>query len=80
MSPEPSSGELATVFAQLHGMLLSEQDATTAVHQLARAARQMFPAATGAGVSLLDEDGTRITTAATDPAVEAADAAQYELG
>ncbi|MCM3687323.1 GAF and ANTAR domain-containing protein [Kocuria rosea] len=79
-SPESSPGELAAVFAQLHGMLLSRQDATSAVHHLAQAAQQMIPAATGAGVSLLDEDGTRISTAATDPAVEAADAAQYELG
>lgn len=80
MTPDPSSGELATVFAQLHGMLLSQDDATTAVSRLAHAARQMIPAAAGAGVSLLDEAGTRISTAATDPAVEAADAAQYELG
>lgn len=80
MTPDPSSGELATVFAQLHGMLLSQDDATTAVSRLAHAAQQMIPAAAGAGVSLLDEAGTRISTAATDPAVEAADAAQYELG
>ena len=80
MPPDPSRGELATVFAQLHGMLLSRDDATTAVSRLAHAARQMIPAAAGAGVSLLNADGTRVTTAATDPVVEAADAAQYELG
>lgn len=80
MAPDPSPGELTTAFAHLHGMLLSEQDATTAVHQLARAAHQMIPAAAGAGVSLFDEDGTRITTAATDAVVAAADALQYDLG
>lgn len=79
MAPEPPPGELSTVFARLRGMLLSEQDATTAVHQLARAAHQMLPSAAGAGASLLDEDGTRVTTAATDAVVEAADALQYEL-
>lgn len=74
MSPESSPGELTTVFAHLHGMLLSVQDATTAVHQLARAAHQTIPAAAGAGVSLLDEDGRRVSTASTDALVEAADA------
>lgn len=80
MSSEPSPGELTVVFAQLHGMLLSEQDATTAVGQLARAAQQLIPTAVGAGVSLLDEEGTRISTTATDTLVEAADAARYDLG
>lgn len=80
MSSESSPGELTTVFARLHGMLLSEQDATTAVGQLARAAQQTIPSAAGAGVSLLSEEGTRISTASTDAVVEAADAAQYDLG
>jgi GAF domain-containing protein len=80
MSSESSPGELTTVFAHLHGMLLSQDDATTAVHQLAMAVHQVIPAAAGAGVSLLDEDGTRISTASTDTVVEAADASQYDLG
>jgi GAF domain-containing protein len=79
-SAESSPGELSTVFAHLHGMLLSAEDATTAVHQLARAAHQMIPTAAGAGVSLLDEHGTRASTASTDAPVEVADALQYELG
>jgi GAF domain-containing protein len=77
---ESSPGELIAVFAHLHGMLLSEEDATTAVHQLARAAHQMIPGAAGAGVSLLDEHGTRVSSASTDKVVETADALQYELG
>jgi GAF domain-containing protein len=80
MNLESSPGELVTVFAGLHGMFLSEQDATAAVQQLARAALQMVPAATGAGVSLMSDDGTRLSTAATDESVEAADALQYALG
>ncbi|MHC5557885.1 GAF and ANTAR domain-containing protein [Kocuria sp. U4B] len=79
MSPDPSPGELTTVFAHLHGMLLSEHEATAVAH-LARVAHQMIPGAAGAGVSLLEADGTRITTAATNPAVAGADTAQYELG
>ncbi|MCM3689116.1 GAF and ANTAR domain-containing protein [Kocuria rosea] len=80
MSPESFPGELTTVFARLHGMLLSQHEATTAVGSLARTAHRLIPTATGAGVSLLDAEGTRVTTAATDPAVEAADALQYGLG
>jgi GAF domain-containing protein len=80
MAPEPSPDELTTAFAHLHGMILPVQDATTAVGHLARAVHQIIPAAAGAGISLLDGHGTRITTAATDTLVEAADAAQYELG
>ncbi|MFW6186637.1 MAG: GAF domain-containing protein [Actinomycetota bacterium] len=80
MTPPSSPDELTTVFAHLQGMLLSTQDATAAVHQLARAAHRMVPAAAGAGVSLIDETGTRVTAAATDTVVEAADALQYELG
>ncbi|MGQ1799070.1 GAF and ANTAR domain-containing protein [Kocuria oceani] len=80
MSSEPSPGELTTVFAHLHGMLLSEHDATAAVGQLAGVAHQMIPTAAGAGVSLLGADGTRVSTASTDAAVEAADDLQYELG
>jgi GAF domain-containing protein len=80
MAPDFSPEELTTVFAHLHGMLLPVQDATTAVHQLALAAQQVIGSATGAGVSLLDEHGTRTSTASTDTVVGAADAAQYELG
>lgn len=80
MTPDHSPGELMTVFAGLHGMLLTEQDATAAVRQLARAAHQMVPTAAGAGISLMDDDGTRVTAAATDDLVESADAVQYSLG
>lgn len=80
MNPDPSPGELTTVFADLHGMLLTEADATAAVRQLAWAAHRMVPTAAGAGISLMGDDGTRITAAATDDVVEVADAVQYSLG
>lgn len=80
MNPDPSPGELTTVFADLHGMLLTEADATAAVRQLAWAAHRMVPTAAGAGISLMGDDGTRITAAATDDVVDVADAVQYSLG
>ncbi|MHC5560859.1 GAF and ANTAR domain-containing protein [Kocuria sp. U4B] len=72
--------ELTAVFARIQGMLLSQHDATDAVQQLAQVARDLIDTAVGAGVSLLEAEGAKITTAATDAVVEAADAAQYELG
>ncbi|MGX5359108.1 GAF and ANTAR domain-containing protein [Kocuria sp. KH4] len=80
MEPESTVAELTTVFARVQGMLLSQHDATDAVQQLAQVARDLIDTAVGAGVSLLEAEDTKITTAATDAVVEAADAAQYELG
>lgn len=73
MSSGSAPGELTTVFAHPHGMILHEEDAITAVQQLARAAHHFVPSAPGAGASLYDDAGTRITTAATDSAVGVAD-------
>jgi GAF domain-containing protein len=80
MTTEPSATELTTTFARIHGMLLSREASTHAVHQLAQVARDLIGSAAGAGVSLLETDGQKMTTAATDRLVEAADALQYEIG
>lgn len=80
MRPESPATDLAAVFARIQGMLLSLEDATAAVHQLARVAKELIPSAIGAGASLIDEGGTRTSTGATDATVESADALQYELG
>jgi GAF domain-containing protein len=80
MNTDPSVTELTTVFARLQGMLLSRHAATDAIHQLTQVARDLIDSAAGAGASVLDAGGTRISTAATDPVVETADALQYELG
>jgi GAF domain-containing protein len=81
---EPTTAAAATdltaVFARIQGMLLSQESAQAAAAQLSRAARDLIDTAAGAGVSLIDDTGTRISTAATDTLVETADAAQYELG
>ncbi|MGQ1838639.1 GAF domain-containing protein [Kocuria turfanensis] len=80
MQPESSAPELITVFARIQNMLLSQEHATAAVHQLAQVARDLIPSAAGAGVSLIDAHGTRTSTGATDELVETADALQYEMG
>lgn len=80
MSPESSPGELSTVFAHFHGMVLREDEAAAAVQQLALAVRQAISTAIGAGVSLMSDDGSRTSNASTDQSVEVADALQYELG
>ncbi|MEX5303486.1 GAF and ANTAR domain-containing protein [Kocuria sabuli] len=80
MQPESSAMELTAVFARIQNMLLSQEHATAAVHQLAQVAQDLIPSAAGAGVSLIDAHGSRTSTGATDHLVEAADALQYELG
>ncbi|MFF0946076.1 GAF and ANTAR domain-containing protein [Kocuria sp. CPCC 205300] len=80
MQPESSAMELTAVFARIQNMLLSQEHATAAVHQLAQVAQALIPAAAGAGVSRFDDQGTRTSTAATDRLVEAADVLQYEMG
>lgn len=80
MQQEAPATELTTVFARIRGMLLSEDTATEAVHQLAQVARDLIGSALGAGVSLIDEDGRKTSTGATDALVSAADALQYDLG
>lgn len=80
MKPDASAIELTAAFARIHGMLLSQEASTHAVHQLAQVARELIDSAAGAGVTLLEAEGRTMTTAATDPLVEAADDLQYEVG
>ncbi|MEX5261244.1 GAF and ANTAR domain-containing protein [Kocuria sp. CPCC 205263] len=80
MQPESSPIELTAVFARIQTMLLSQEHAVVAVHQLAQVAQDLIPSVAGAGVSLIDAHGTRTSTGATDHLVETADALQYDLG
>jgi GAF domain-containing protein len=81
MSPGlPLADELAAVFARMSGLLLSDETVTTALKLITSLARETFAQSDGAGVTLLDEQGRRMTAAATDEAVEQADRLQYELG
>jgi hypothetical protein len=50
------------------------------LRQITSAAKESFPGSAGAGITLLDPNGDRVTAAATDALVERADALQYELG
>jgi GAF domain-containing protein len=73
----PLADELATVFARMSGLLLSQETVTTALGLVTSLAVETVPGAVGAGVSIVDERGRR-SSAATDARVERADALQYE--
>lgn len=80
MESDFSGTELTTVFARIHGMLLSREAATTSVERLAEVAQDVVDSAIGAGASLIAEQGHNMSTGATDAVAEAADTLQYELG
>ncbi|MCA1711274.1 MAG: GAF and ANTAR domain-containing protein [Actinobacteria bacterium] len=75
----PLTDELATVFARMSGVLLSQESVSSALALVVSLARDTVPGASGCGVSLMNEQGRRTTAAATDARVEQADALQYEL-
>ncbi len=77
---EAGIAELTALVARLQGLIISREAAATAVQQLALVARDMVPSAVGAGASLIDSDGTAVSTATTDRVAEIADDLQYELG
>lgn len=76
----PLADELSAVFARMSGLLLSEETVATAVRLVTSLATETIPGTVGAGVTLVDENGRKSTTGASDPLVERADALQYELG
>ncbi|MFI7672318.1 GAF and ANTAR domain-containing protein [Actinophytocola sp. NPDC049390] len=76
---QPPTDELAVVFARMSGLLMSTETVNSALEVLTALAAETITGSDGAGVTLLDEHGERITTAATDPAVTRADSLQYEL-
>lgn len=80
MSSQLPLDELSLVFARLKGLLLTEEKVDRAVQLLAEAAKDAIPGTSGAGVSLLNDQGRRTSQGATDAIVEQADVAQYELG
>lgn len=75
----PLAAELAAVYARMSGLLLSTETVTTALELITTLAKETVPGTDGAGVTLLDEHGERVTAAATDPIVSRADGLQYEL-
>jgi GAF domain-containing protein len=75
----PLAEELATVFARVSGLLLTTETAGAALELNTTLAKETVKGTAGAGVTLVDERGDRVTTAATDPLVTLADHLQYEL-
>ena len=74
----PLADELAGVFARMSGLLLSEETVETSLSLLSALARETVPGATGAGVSVMDEQGRR-SSGSTDARVREADNLQYDL-
>ena len=72
------SVDLASALSQLGGLLLSRETVQTALELVSTLARTVTDGTLGAGVTLVDEQGRR-SLAATNQAVEQADALQYEL-
>jgi GAF domain-containing protein len=75
----PLADELAAVFARMSGLLLSSETVNSALELVTALARETVADTDGAGVTLLDEHGDRVTAAATDPLVSRVDDLQYEL-
>jgi GAF domain-containing protein len=75
----PLADELAAVYARIAGLLLSRETVDTALNLVTSLVTETIPVAAGAGVTLTDEQGRRVTAAATDAVVEQVDSLQYEF-
>jgi GAF domain-containing protein len=76
----PLDGELAVVAARMSGLLLSRETVDSVLELIVSLAATTISAAAGAGVTLVDEDGSPATTSASGPLVREADDLQYEFG
>lgn len=75
----PLADELAEMAARMSPLLLSAENVDAAVQVLTWLAKETIAAATGAGVSLMDDQGNRLSKGATSATVLEADALQYRL-
>jgi GAF domain-containing protein len=75
----PLADELADLAARMSPMLLSVDSVLATVEVLTSLARETIAAATGAGISLIDDDGLRTSKGATSRVVLEADDLQYQL-
>jgi GAF domain-containing protein len=71
-------GELAWALSQMAGLVLSRETVDTALQLVTTLAATTMAGTLGAGVTVVDEHGKR-SRAASNQAVEEADALQYEL-
>lgn len=76
----PLAAELAELAARMSPLLLAEESVESAVTVLTSLALETIEGASGAGVTLVDAAGSRISKAATSDLVRQADDQQYELG
>lgn len=72
--------ELTSVFARTSGLMLAERTVDAVLRLVTATAVQTVDSATGAGLTVVQADGSRATSAATDDAVEKTDRLQYDLG
>ncbi|MGY1945981.1 GAF and ANTAR domain-containing protein [Nocardia asiatica] len=79
LSDLAATQHIAAAFARMSGLFLSAETVTTALQLITALSVEMVPRTAGAGITLLDREGERVTAAATDRVVEAADSLQYEL-
>lgn len=75
----PLADELADLAARMSPLLLSLDSVYSTVDVLTSLARETIAAATGAGISLMNEDGLRTSRGATSSLVLEADDLQYQL-
>jgi GAF domain-containing protein len=75
----PLGDELAMLFARMSGLLLSHETVASALALVSSLAVETVPGAVGAGVTVVDRQGGKRTSGATDDRVQQADALQYEL-
>lgn len=75
----PLATELAVVSARMSGLFLSTATVHTALALITFSAKELIPGQVGSGITLVDSNGVRSSAAATDAAVERADALQYEF-
>lgn len=80
MKPTSARAQLSAALARVQDVFAEAGTIAEAVDRLVEVARDLIPLAVGAGISVVDENGACTTVAATDPAVTAADALQFELG
>src|SRR5438067_494680 len=76
----PLDGELAIVAARMSGLLLSRETVDSVLELIVSLAGTTIAAATGAGVTLVDDENRLATTSASGTLVRDADTLQYELG
>lgn len=77
---EPVAESLPEAFAQLQGRFLTQDKVEPAVDFLAEAVKEATPGTIGAGITLIDLDGTAISTGTTDAIAGELDSAQYSCG